>query len=358
MFSKKLSFGLILVVALGLAVSTYLVRTNHNKDKSRGNNKASASQSTKTLGSTDEWQAGTSDNITFGSGEIEINAKASTQIDFASIVAADHSKASASRSTENAWKGCDGSPPGVPSTMWNILYDPFVTPDPTHWWKVDLGSAQQMNRLTNNALYTSATDGTMCFQYSLDDGTYTTIQCKTNDTAEVPDWSLDHTFDPPVFARYIKITFTTGNYHASTCPGCAYYLRAIELWSYKPGSATHTTAATQIDGGDNFWQWQTFTPTETVPDNSTLTYKFRSSADSTTWTEWSASQTIASQEAKDISSLVTSRSGDTKYKYLQVQATLVSTNGVATPTIDNYSIGYHINRPPDKPTGLTAVIGD
>jgi len=60
---------------------------------------------------------------------------------------------------------------------------------------------------------------------------------------------------------------------------------------------------------------------------------------------------------------VTSRTGSdsnnpTLYRYLQVQATLTNTDGTSTPTLSEYSIGYHTNRPPDKPTGLTAVIGN
>ncbi|MCX6809803.1 MAG: hypothetical protein NTZ65_03605 [Candidatus Berkelbacteria bacterium] len=131
-----------------------------------------------------------------------------------------------------------------------------------------------------------------------------------------------------------------------------------ELTDYSGVSATHTSASTQIDGGANFWQWQTFTPTQTVtPGTTAVTYRFRSSVNGTDWTDpWSAVQTPTSGNALDISGLVTSRSGETKYRYLQVETTLSNTDGASTPTVDSYSVGYHTEVKPNKPVAQTAVI--
>ena len=142
------------------------------------------------------------------------------------------------------------------------------------------------------------------------------------------------------------------------------YLKLVPIWdppSYhiydnefevygSNATATHTTGATQIDGGENFWQWETFTDSKTTPTNTSVTYRYRTSTNGTDWTGWVAN--IGS---------VTSRTGDdsndpTKYRYLQIEATLSNTDGASTPTIDSYSIGYHTNQKPNAPTAMTAVI--
>ncbi len=134
-----------------------------------------------------------------------------------------------------------------------------------------------------------------------------------------------------------------------------------EVLIYSPATATHTSAATQITNA-NLYQWQTFTPTYTKPANTTVSFRLRTSTDAATWTSWTAYQTPNSAEALDISSLVTSKTGDagseTFYKYIQVETKLTSSDGVSTPTIDSYSIGYHTNVVPSKPTGGTATAGD
>ena len=115
------------------------------------------------------------------------------------------------------------------------------------------------------------------------------------------------------------------------------------------GIATHTTGATQIDGGENFWSWEGFTPTDSEPANTSIDYRYRTSTDGSDWTAWTA----------DFGS-VTSRTGDdsddpTLYRYLQVEATLANTDGVSTPTIDAYDIDYHTEVKPNKPSAQTAV---
>ena len=127
---------------------------------------------------------------------------------------------------------------------------------------------------------------------------------------------------------------------------------------------THTTASTQIDGTANFYGWQTFTPTSSFSGtqaNTSITYKFRTSKDGSAWTSWTADQSIANGVAADISSLVTSRDGPAqdpanRYRYLQVQATLTSTDGTSTPIISQYDIGYHTNQKPNTPTAASVTV--
>ena len=154
-------------------------------------------------------------------------------------------------------------------------------------------------------------------------------------------------------ARYMKVARPSGE-------TCAEHPVLLEIETI-PYQATHTSAASQITN-TNLYQWQTFTPTYTQPANTTVSFRFRTSTDANTWTSWTAYQTPTSGSSLDITSLVTSKTGDagseTFYKYIQVETRLTSSDGVSTPTVDSYSIGYHTNVPPDKPTGGTATAGN
>lgn len=121
------------------------------------------------------------------------------------------------------------------------------------------------------------------------------------------------------------------------------------------GSATHTTAATQIDGQEGsadktLIEWTSFTPTQTTPANTSITYEFRTSANGSDWTNWSAPQEYSGSPL-DLTGLTANR-------YLQVKATLTTTDAGTTPQIDDYTINFHNNQKPNKPTAQTVVIGD
>jgi hypothetical protein len=131
-------------------------------------------------------------------------------------------------------------------------------------------------------------------------------------------------------------------------------VREFELYG-APYTATHTTAATQIDGQEGsddktLIEWTSFTPTQTVPANTTLTYQFRTSGDGATWTEWTGNYTYSGSPI-DLTGLEDDR-------YLQVKATLSNTDGVSTPQIDDYTINFHNNQKPNQPTAQTAIIGN
>ena len=124
------------------------------------------------------------------------------------------------------------------------------------------------------------------------------------------------------------------------------YIFLNEYEVYCHATATHTTAPTQIDGqeGDEnktLIEWTSFEPTATVPANTSVSYEFRVSDDAENWTEWTS----------DFASLEDRR-------YLQVKATLTSSDGVSTPRIDDYTINFHNNQKPNKPTAQTAIISN
>lgn len=136
----------------------------------------------------------------------------------------------------------------------------------------------------------------------------------------------------------------------------ASYLDSNESFTPSTASATHTTAATQIDGQEgstdkNVIEWTSFTPVQITPANTTIKYAFRTSDNGIDgWTGWSADQEY-SGTSLDLTGLTANR-------YLRVRVTLSTTDGVSTPKIDDYTIDFHNNQAPEAPIAQTAVIGD
>ena len=106
---------------------------------------------------------------------------------------------------------------------------------------------------------------------------------------------------------------------------------------YGDHAATHTSSATQLDGGTHFKNWTTFAPSGTVPVNTSINFRFRTSPDHATWGSWTAS--TASAASIDISSLL--GAADAAKRYLQVETTLANTDGTSTPTLDAYTANYN-----------------
>ncbi len=147
------------------------------------------------------------------------------------------------------------------------------------------------------------------------------------------------------------------------CPGCPWepehiarfegLFKELRLTTNNFNNATHTTAATQIDGQEGsadktLIEWTSFTPTQTTPAGTSIQYQFRTSSDGSNWSNWSAQQEYSGSPI-DLTGLSSSR-------YLQVKAELVTNSALATPQIDDYTINFHNNQAPNKPTAQTAVI--
>ena len=113
-----------------------------------------------------------------------------------------------------------------------------------------------------------------------------------------------------------------------------------DVW-YSTWRGIHTTAATQIDGGTSLTGWTTFVPAATIPANTAISFRFRTSLNGSTWTSWSASTPYAA--SIDISGLAVQR-------YLQVEATLSNTDSVSVPTIDSYTINFNNSATPTPTT--------
>ena len=204
-----------------------------------------------------------------------------------------------------------------------------------HWWKMDLGTVE--TSISKVSIY-AASDAAVEYQlqYSDNDISYTTWGNLTHGTLT---WE-DNPISPTIDARYIKIVV-----NFSGMPGEASGLSEIKLYQAAL-SATHTTASTQIDGQEGsanktLIEWTSFEVTGSTPLGTSISYEFRVSNDAENWTDWTGD--FLSLEAR---------------RYLQIKATLTTTNVLVTPQIDDYTINFHNNQAPNAPTAETAVIGD
>lgn len=300
---------------------------NNNKD-----NKAvgTASSMSEVISSDVDWGLGSVDNISVASGQIGLdNKNESTYLlsDYYSSHPENFSTCALSSMSTAFDTNLD-------TYMGAAIWEGTCDPDP--WIKIDLGESKHFGTVYSKSQVID-------ISYTENGVDYTYFgQCISCDALNVVAWDmLSHPS-----AQYIRIK------------GAGWSI--FEVWFTTNATATHTSAATQIDGSEggtkNFVEWETFTPTYTEPANTNVKFRFRTSADASTWTSWSSYQTPASGGAFDISAIVDSGSGANKY--LQVETTLENTDGVSTPTVDSYSTGYHTNLAPSTPTNLTAVVGE
>jgi hypothetical protein len=106
----------------------------------------------------------------------------------------------------------------------------------------------------------------------------------------------------------------------------------MTVWAANTVMGSHQSAPTQIDAGPNISGWTTFVPTATIPANTAVSFRFRTSPDGAAWTSWSASTPYAS--SIDISGQSSSN------RYFQVETTLSNTDGVSAPTLGSYTVNF------------------
>jgi len=303
---------------------------------------ADASSASATLNTQSEWDAGSKDNINTAAvpGSFKIEDPAGSKLQMSS----DQVLVSPAAEKVNI---IDGDL----NTYWSGGSDSYGA----YFINIDLGSIMNISRIV-----TKYTLGNYPSWYAELD-----VSVSSDGSSWSPFLTWDNFPDDSTIvhnnvgnARYIR-AFSANN---PLCDGplagtCYAKLYEFEVYS-NHGAATHTSSATQIDGSEGatkqFISWETFTPTYTKLANTNVQYRLRTSANSSDWTAWSSYQTPATTVPLDISAIVDSASGANKY--LQVETTLSNTDGVSTPTVDSYSVQYHTDVKPNKPTAATAVV--
>ncbi len=99
-----------------------------------------------------------------------------------------------------------------------------------------------------------------------------------------------------------------------------------------PSTATHISAPTQIDGTADISGWATFEPSADFESGTSISFRFRTSADATNWSDWSNPYAYAS--SIDISAL------NSAHRYLQVETTLANSDDSSTPSLHSYTVNY------------------
>ena len=333
-----LLFALVVVIFFLVTLKIKYYTSQNNYLGTEKFSKASSTQAGLTTQADWEHEGAILSNINTSSspGAITINNSAGSQIDL---------------TEKTTTATCDEANKDKPidlneSTCWtatNMLWPTGQS------WTIDLGQEYMISKsraLSGNKLGTWMN---IIYSYSLNGADFT---LPADCIPLVGGWS-ECTMNAS--ARYLKIDFAPQDPDLAD-DGYLYEFQAIEAGA----TAVHTTAATQITN-TNLYQWQTFSPAYTEPENTDVKFRFRSSINSTDWTEWSDYQTPASGGSLDLTSIVTSKTGDpgseTFYKYIQVETTLTNTDGASTPTLDSYEIGYHSNVKPTTPTPGSVTIG-
>jgi len=122
-----------------------------------------------------------------------------------------------------------------------------------------------------------------------------------------------------------------GGPEATSPPGTNNYINRYpkDQEYFSPG--THTSVATQIDAGTNISSWDELNSSETKPENTTISYRARSSDNGSNWTSWYGPWQASSPI--NISSVPAKR-------YLQIESTLSTTDNTTTPILHDYTITW------------------
>lgn len=293
------------------------------------------------LDTTAEWDAGTKLNTNTSNDVIEISDTAG-KLDLEAIYNSDPSTVS----TVMDWAvetGDKANPlDGDTGTFWG-----FTGPSPAStgnddgnpfanaYWLMDL---KQTYNLSQMRMYMNndpdwPTDYSFQFAISDDGINYEDIITTTESQAH-QQW---HSFDISAETRYVRLHIDAGGWTSVR------NLAEIEL--YGNATAIHTGAAAQLDGTADIASWTTFVPVATVPENTNLSFRFRTSEDASNWGSWSSSAGHA--ENIELASLLSET--DITYRYLQVETTLTNTDGASTPTLNSYTANYIICTP-DEPS--------
>ena len=317
-------------------------------------NSVSGQDADSQISSQADWEAGTLNNIdsTTSLGSVEIDETESSFVDLQDIYDNDPSKFIADPSSNISYMFDNDN-----LTVWEFDYPGSeVCANPENYnpyWQVDLG--QNVYVVDIQANPRNVRDDFWHVSYStngIDFAEFGTFDTGWPDPGDIQTITLNQ------LARYIRVGVPGGGENfvaieACPAPVLDFFGGIYEFDINTYGLATHTTAATQIDGQEGsaektLIEWTSFTPTQTTPVNTSISYEFRTSANGSDWTNWSASQAYSGSPL-DLTGLTASR-------YLQIKATLTTTDAGATPQIDDYTIDFHNNQKPNKPVAQTAVI--
>lgn len=117
-----------------------------------------------------------------------------------------------------------------------------------------------------------------------------------------------------------------------------------DMWSFTAGTENFVSSGTYVSEALDVSQatnWISFAANDLVPANTSVTYETRTSTDQENWSAWEV------VDGNDINSPA--------QRFIQVKITLITLDGLETPTVFDYAITYNnSDTPPTNPTSVNA----
>ncbi len=208
------------------------------------------------------------------------------------------------------------------TTRWSSAYTD------SEWIYVDLGATYNISEVKLNweAAYAQAYQ----IQVSNDATTWTTIYSTTTGTGGVND--LTGLSGSGRYVRMLGVTRAAVN-------GTKYGYSLYEMSVYGPAGAVATSTAPSYDSSGSITLsydagssagsvgWTSLAPQVTLPTGTNITYQARTSSDNSTWSAWTT--------------VTTNLSGLASSRYIQIMATLSTTDPTVTPLLNTLTLGYN-----------------
>jgi hypothetical protein len=257
-----------------------------------------ASQTTTKVWSTDaDWNSGLLSNVSVDNNEVSLTAPISVDLALNKHAVASSVQSGGNYAATNAF---DGSL----SSRWSSN---FSSPQ---WIYVDLGGSYSVNRVVLH--WERAYAKAYRIQVSNNMTSWTTIYSTKNgkgDTSRLTNLSG--------VGRYVRMY--------AIRRGTPWGDSLWEMAVYGSPSPTHQRTGSITVGytAPTIVDWASFVPQSMLPTGTAISYQFRTSSNSKTWSAWNSNITELS-------------SG----KYIQIEAILSSTSLTATPQLTKLTLGY------------------
>lgn len=306
-FKGKISFrrNLLIFVVGVVLVAMPLLYVYINKHKT---NKAYGGTASTTLTTKADWTAGSNINTNLNNplpdgGDVEINSVGEAAVGLKTIYDNDPTSVTASDDVSGKGNAVDQNS----GTYWGGYAANYP------YWIMDIGSSVVASKVSAEIF--SAVPARITISNSTITCSNSYEGCSGTDIGDA-SYGFPNLSFSPTNVRYISAQFVDDA-----------ALTEIELYTPN-GSATHTSGASQIDGGVNFISWTTLDSTATIPNNTSIDYRFRTSPDASTWSDWS--DPVAYSSSTDLSGLTQSR-------YLQIETTLENSDSASSPALSSYT---------------------
>ena len=223
--------------------------------------------------------------------------------------------------------------PAAPYTGAGLVYDggnyiyalPGYVSGAEHvrgFWRYDIAANTWSSNLAETP-DTNATGGSITYRNGI---VYASMQGTTQLYAynvALNSWSKISTV-PSAFSYGAALTYDTDNNKIYATRGAA----TPDFYRITPGTTTYQSSGYFIKRHDFNYvaSFGSLTSTTTTPANTSITFQTRSSTDSGVWSAW---QTLSSGNIQS-----------TAQRFLEVKATLASSDGVSSPTLSDYTVNY------------------